>query len=218
MAVGQTLDAAATTGDVDIAEFEGLKGTVLTVLTKKKGRIGALVEAELRDDEGVVSAFGTGLTPRGTRQIVTLPRTGAYTLLLRGASGSMGPYLLTLKGRAPRVNVREVIDFANDQEFAVADFEALTGTLVTLRAVPRGRNPDRSQLEPVLSIFDAAGDMLVTTGDPGGQRNAIITTALPATGTYFAVLNPGSGSFGTAIVTGVLRFPRPGRLLREGLD
>jgi Zn-dependent metalloprotease len=218
MGVGQTLDANAGAGDVDIAEFDGLAGTVLTVLTRKKGRLGALVEAELRDEAGVVFPFGAGLTPRGTRQIATLPRTGRYALVLRGAGGATGPYLLTLRGRPPRIRVREIVEFASDQEFAAAEFDALAGSLVTLRAVPRGRNPDRSMLEPVLSIFDAAGALVATTGDPGGQRRAILMAAAPATGKYFAVLSPGSGTFGRAVVTGVLRLPRPGRPIKEGLD
>ncbi|MBI4601423.1 MAG: M36 family metallopeptidase [Planctomycetes bacterium] len=218
LAVGDSLEAAAGQDDVDIAQFEAIEAMTLSVQTKKKGKLGAVVEAELRNDDGVVFGFGAGLGSRGTKTKVTLPSTGVYTLLLRGANGSTGDYSLKLKGKAPKLKLKETLSFASDQELAFTDFDALAGSLLVLKAKPKGKNPDGSKLEPVVSIFDGGGNLLGTSGDPGGQKNAVLILAAPVTGTYFAVVSPGSGSSGSGTVTGSVKLPKSKRVLREALE
>ena len=118
----------------------------------------------------------------------------------------------------PKLKLKTTVSFANDQEFAFVDFDALANSLLVLKAKPKGKNPDGSKLEPVVSIFDGDGNLLGTSGDPGGQKNAVLNLAAPVTGTYFAVVSPGSGSFGSASVAGSVKLPKSKRVLREALE
>ncbi len=67
-------------------------------------------------------------------------------------------------------------------------------------------------------IFDGDGSLLDTSGDPGGQKFAILNLSAPVTGTYFAVVSPGSGSLGSASVAGSVKLPKSKRVLREALE
>jgi hypothetical protein len=110
------------------------------------------------------------------------------------------------------------VTFTNDREYAFTEFDTLAGSRVILKAKAKGKNPDRTLLEPVLSIFDSTGNLLGMSGDPGGQRSAVLNLIAPQTGTYFAVVSPGAGSFGSAVMAGTMKLPKSKRKLQEGLD
>jgi hypothetical protein len=212
--LGDSFEGIMQPADVDVVEFDGLEGMLLTIMTIKKGRTGAQVDAELWNENGQLSSFGTGLSPRGVRQRLALPATGRYALLLRGAGGSTGTYMLRLIGKPPRVRANETVTFANDQEFAFFGVDALAGSRVILRALPKGRNPDRTRLTPAIYLFDGEGNLL-GSNTAGLKPLALLDQTVPESGTYYAAVGPAPGTYGTARLIGTLRLPRSKRIVRE---
>ncbi len=218
LALGDTFEANASVGDVDIVQFEGLEGTVVSVQTKKKGSAGGVVEAALVSEETTIFDFGAGVNARGVRQSASLPATGIYTLFLRGVNGATGPYALKLKGKAPKVKFKETITFDSDEEFGSFEADALAGSHLILKAKAKGKNSDGSKLQPLVGFFDGEGNLLGAAGAPEGGTTAVIDLPVAATGSFFGVVTPATGSFGTATVTAQLKLPKSKRVLRETLD
>ncbi len=218
LALGDSLEANAGAGDVDVIQFEGLEGMVVSVQTRKKGSLGAVVEAALASEEETVFDFGSGVNARGARQSALLPATGLYTLFLRGLNGGVGPYTLKLKGKAPKVKFKETIAFESDDEFGLFEADALAGSHLILKAKAKGKNDDGSKLEPLVGFFDGEGNVLGVAKAPDVGKPAVLELPVAETGTFFGVVTPATGSFGSAAVSAQIKLPKSKRILQERLD
>jgi len=213
-------------GERDLYQIVGERGQSISLRMKRRsteadGSSTLDPTLELRDSRGFLlvsddeSGHSTVAGPGNDAEILafTLPATDTYTVVARGAGGTVGPYhlFLTTTSETPfgsQASIPDEVDpaFVFSGEIASLGatedhtFAASAGTRVTLELLRLANQPDGSgSLDPRLELRDSRGILLHADNDsgsnlpPGPGRNALIpSVTLPATDTY-TVTTAGSG-------------------------
>ena len=186
--MGRPVDAALGKGEVEIWEFEGVAGQIVSVMA---GWEAFHLELDLVSPSGDLVAWAGG--HGGDAWLVaTLPSAGRYRIVARSAHGRTGPYRLAVhSGKSRRLEMDRPVDatLSADAPVEIWEFAGAEGQLVSVEA-------NSGAFDPQLQLLSPKGELVASEGDGVLGDGAWLVETLPASGRYQIVASAAHGGMG----------------------
>ena len=196
---GETLTGSISpAGEVDIYTFSGIQNEkVILRLTEDSGGVSVFLEplVELFDPSASLLISVSDASQAEIK--ITLPATGTYSIFVSDeGDNDTGNYALFIQrlvnpGNSTLINYGETLtgDIFTFGDVDTYSFSGTAGDKLILRLT---ENPFSSALDPLVELFDPAGDSLLAVSDP---QQIQIEITLPTAGSYtILVSNPYPGA------------------------